>query len=375
MTRDEAIARGLTPADTVPSMKRRCVAHDYRAPGVYMLTMEVEERQRLLGRLVGNPSAPIGSPDAPRVELSELGHEVEACILRIPEFYPQVEVWRYVIMEDHLHLLVYVKEPMKNHLGMMVAGFKAGCNKCLRRSPEVRGSMLEARGIVPEATDGSKPALTDLLGVRGIVPEATASGQEERSSLFASGYHDRFLHQSGQLENLKRYIDDNPRRLAVKRQLPNLFRKYLHVVVGSREYAAYGNIFLLREVEKQQVIVHRRDSDHDYELHCSEWMSTIANGGVLVSPFISVREKRVRDMARDECGKLIILKENGFPDFFKPIGWEFDYCAEGKLLLLAPWPHHSKKAQITRAQCLSLNEMATEICRHSYDEIACVKPI
>lgn len=34
-----------------PSMKRRCNMHDYNAPGIYMFTLIVNERKRLLGTL------------------------------------------------------------------------------------------------------------------------------------------------------------------------------------------------------------------------------------------------------------------------------------------------------------------------------------
>lgn len=35
-----------------------------------------------------------------------------------------------------------------------------------------------------------------------------------------------------------------------------------------------------------------------------------------------------------------------------------DACAEGRLLILAPWQHHNERIAIQRDQCLSLNEMA-----------------
>ena len=35
------------------SMKRRCVGHDYTRPGIYMLTMVVEGRRPLFGRVYG----------------------------------------------------------------------------------------------------------------------------------------------------------------------------------------------------------------------------------------------------------------------------------------------------------------------------------
>lgn len=53
--------------ETVPSMLRRRVGHDYEARYVYLVTMTVEGRLPLLGTLVGEADAPDGSPEAPRV--------------------------------------------------------------------------------------------------------------------------------------------------------------------------------------------------------------------------------------------------------------------------------------------------------------------
>ena len=66
--------------------------------------------------------------------------------------------------------------------------------------------------------------------------------------------------------------------------------------------------------------------------------------------------------AFEEGLPLVAILENGFPPFYKPAGKRFDACAAGRLLLLAPWPHHTETRPITRAQCLALNRLAEEVC-------------
>jgi hypothetical protein len=83
---------------------------------------------------------------------------------------------------------------------------------------------------------------------------------------------------------------------------------------------------------------------------------------VLVSPCISPGEKEVSRAALTEGLPLVVLLENGFAPGWKPPGAWFKACAEGRLLLLAPWPHHAEKRPITRAQCLALNALAERIC-------------
>lgn len=400
MTREEAIARGVEVQPTMHSMKRRCQMNDYREPGIYMLTMAVEGRRRLLGRLVGDAMAPMGSDSAPRIELNQLGMEVEEIIKTISCFHPEIEVWRYAIMEDHIHVLIRVVRPLEKHLGKVVGAIKGACSKAYWRSLGLPSDEQNQEAVVQSGYVGGTDVCLGSVGGTGVrighvggmhsgsvggteVPAKKEVAKKEaakkkaaakRPPLFEEGYNDRILYRAGQLEALKKYIADNPRRLAVKRQFPHLFRKYLHVRIGRQEYAAYGNIFLLRETMKAQVIVHRRDTAEEHEAHMKEWKRVVMEGGVLVSPFISPREKEVREMARECGGDMIILRENGFPDIFKPSGWEFDYCAEGRLLLLAPWPHHMERNTITRSQCLSLNDMAKEICSLTMED-ACVKDV
>ena len=116
-----------------PSMLRRRLDHDYESRRIYLITMTVEGRRPLLGRLVGNADAPEGSPDEPRVCLSQLGEEVQRCWLSIPDFYPEVKPLALQLMPDHLHGILFVTRQMEQHLGMVLKGFKAGCNKAYRQ--------------------------------------------------------------------------------------------------------------------------------------------------------------------------------------------------------------------------------------------------
>ncbi len=70
-------------------------------------------------------------------------------------------------------------------------------------------------------------------------------------------------------------------------------------------------------------------------------------------------EKRVMRAAFERGYPVIVLKENGFTDLAKPNGKSMEACAEGKLLIMAPWEHHNEQIKIKREQCLKLNEMAS----------------
>ena len=60
----------------------------------------------------------------------------------------------------------------------------------------------------------------------------------------------------------------------------------------------------------------------------------------------------------------ILLTDNGFRDYYKPADSQFEACAAGHLLILSPWPYDGGKRHISRADCVALNAMAEEICKH-----------
>ena len=115
--------------ETIPSYKRRLNDWDYSQPRIYMLTLAIEGRRPLLGTLAGDVSQPTTVPNGPRLVPSELGATVLQEVDGIPHYYPQITIIARQLMPDHLHILLYVKRPLPVHLGQVVAGFKAGCNK------------------------------------------------------------------------------------------------------------------------------------------------------------------------------------------------------------------------------------------------------
>ena len=146
MERDEAIARGLEVRETRHSMKRRSPWHDYHEKGTYMLTLVVEGRMPLLGRLEGRVNARPGDGDAPKVVLSELGTAiVTEEIPKINRYYPQVEVWKVCIMPDHVHLIVRVKEDLRGDQAMESLGTEARGGKGGERGERGKRGKREAR--------------------------------------------------------------------------------------------------------------------------------------------------------------------------------------------------------------------------------------
>ena len=180
-------------------------------------------------------------------------------------------------------------------------------------------------------------------------------------TLWETGYNDRILNQQGQLQRMKLYLRDNPRRLAIKRSQPDLFKVQHDVHAAGHHFAALGNVFLLDAPQRVAVKCSRRLTQEEIDEQCRRFLYLAGEGAVLVSPCISPGEKAVMRAAFEHGFPVIILLENGFAPLAKPGGRRFDACADGKLLLLAPWPHHNERIVISRQQCNSLNDMARDI--------------
>ena len=420
-TKEEAMAAGTSISETQHRMTRRSPWHDYSRKGTYMLTLVVEGRWPLLGRLVvagrpgEKPQGPGEKPQRPgekppgtvagapgtvaTIELTALGKAIyNEEILKISRFYPMVEVWKLCIMPDHIHMIVRVKEemPKRKHLGQVVWGFKVGCTKAWWRLQD-EGKMPRPGekplppGEEPPGTVAGRPGeeppgtVAGAAFERATVPVGFSTGK--RRSLFEEGYSDKILLNDGQLDNWKHYLDDNPRRLAIKRLHPDLFRVLNHGTfvynnshssdknsytsagnscTGGSSFVGHGcqivgNRFLMDIPEKMTVIVHRAFSDAEYADWRRKWLACGENGGVLVSASIATREKAVMREAMDRGYRIILLRENGFPPLYKPSGEAFDACSEGQLLQISPWPYHMERKTISREQCLQLNRLAEQI--------------
>ena len=189
--------------------------------------------------------------------------------------------------------------------------------------------------------------------------------------LWSPGYNDHILEGPGALDRWYAYLRDNPRRLAIRRAHPDFFRVTFNVTVAGRTYAAIGNRFLLTYPQRRQVQCSRSLTDEQVAAAVGEALAAARGGTILVSPAISAGEQAVMRAALDAQLPLIFLTPWGFTSFSKPGHQYYEACAEGRFLILAPWPHINQRIALTRAMCLQLNAMAKEICEEGEDSTGC----
>ena len=355
----------------------------WKGAGLYHITLTIPSREPLLGTL----AIPNNDPTMAKVYRTALGNALVNCLLGIPYYHPEVQVLHFCLMPDHLHAVLYVRQRMEKGIKTLVRGFWQGTKKLGR-------AHSAAASIAPSVSSSSVAPISSSV-TPNIIREKTQEGrlQHETSQLeqlsavlckeigteayyrlepvFTEMPFIRPMGRRSQLPNTIRYIDMNPQRLATKRLKPGLFRVQKDIEIAGRRYDGVGNTTLLMAKHFQPVHVRHELLDEaargdnqplrNYKNGC---ILAARQGTVMVSPFISPKEKEVQTVLLAEKHSFILLADNGFCEYYKPSDSLFDACASGRVLILSPWPYDEGKRHITRSECIALNAMAEEICHH-----------
>ena len=310
----------------------------WRGIGVYHVTLTVPSREPLLGTLV----IPENNPSLARIERTALGNAVVDELYVMCRHYPAIRILQFCLMPDHLHAVIHVTQTMETSIRAVLRGYWQGVKKLGR----AYSSSLASEFNSEKNNEGGYP-----------FPVFT-----ERPFI-------RPLSRRGQLATMIRYVQMNPMRLATKRLHPGYFRVQKGIGIGGRSYDGVGNAALLMagayapvHVRHELVDKARQGNDQELRDYKNGCVLKARQAVVMTSPFISPDEKQVMQVLLRERHPFILLTDNGFRDYYKPADVLFDACAEGRLLILSPWPYDGGKRHISRADCVALNEMAEEIC-------------
>ena len=411
---------------TIHRMDRRSSWKNYELPGIYHITIKAAEALRTpFGKVVGDIDKPDGDADAPRVALSPVGEMVKAELLHsISAHYPMVEVQDHVIMPEPMHFIVKVTRTIVNsegrsaHLGMVIAGYKKGCN---RRYWELTGQQGKPTGEPTGGTcrHGRKEPAEEPLETRASAgrlarPEKRppSNGTSGRQPLFQEGYCDVMPIDAAQLEQQRAYIKGNPRSRLMRSSnrawlqpqrggvdtalTVSALRGYLQrecapsqvtaeglaVIEGRllkerrtssgtagntenavREVITYGDRKLL-ERRLLPVVCHRKDARLLAKQH-ARCLEEAERGAVLISPRIAKGEQAIIDEAVNRGYATVLIADNGFPEVYHPSVERIERCAKGKLLIVTPWEYHDRRSDedICIAECKTMNCVAQALSR------------
>lgn len=153
-----------------PQRKRlRLPEYDYAQPGYYFITVCTRERkQEVLCSIEPAVGAIINRP--PRISLTPLGRIVNETIRAIPDHYPGILVDQFIIMPDHVHLI------------------------------------LSFRNIGPDGRQIAAP--TPLSKI--IQQMKRIASKQAGVPLWQKGFYDHVIRNDVDLANVRQYIRNNP---------------------------------------------------------------------------------------------------------------------------------------------------------------------
>lgn len=118
---------------------------------------------------------------------------------------------------------------------------------------------------------------------------------------------------------------------------------------------------LLSAERKLPLVCHRSDAPF-FERQRDAVLRAAREGAVIVSAFVSPKEREIRRLLLMEQLPVIEVCDNGFGDRYKPVGKSFYACAENRLVLISPWNYeYCRDLAINREVCLVMNELARVI--------------
>lgn len=380
------------------ALKRNATTNYYE--GYFFITLNTRNYAPILSFITGRPDAPDDAPDAPACEYTELGRKVMAVWQTVPRFHPQVEIIAAEAMPDHFHGLLRLLPGNRKHLGHLVGSFMGGCTHGYWDTLGIdwrkdRAERL-AKGAHALPPDRDRDHTCSFRGpslfVRGyndmeaVTPEQVQTKlryirEQARRALIKGTLRDRFLvHRSctargWTLDTIRRglradrFYAHNPDRLEhiLRSLLPRIPMQ--QAIVSASPSASspkpllsyVGCSSLLSADRKLHLVCHRSDAPF-FERQRDAVLRAAREGAVIVSAFVSPKEREIGRLLLMEQLPVIEVCDNGFGDRYKPSGKSFYACAENRLVQISPWNYeYCRDLAVNREVCLVMNELARVI--------------
>ncbi len=143
--------------------------YDYSTPGAYFVTVCTHNRKSLFGNIVGGDIF-----SAPKIILSSVGKIVNDEILNIESHYKNIKIDKFVIMPNHIHLIIRITER-------------------INAFPTIKYD-------IPNVVGKFKASVTRNVG-KAFMPSA---------KLWQDSFHDHIIRGEEDYKEIWQYIDKNP---------------------------------------------------------------------------------------------------------------------------------------------------------------------
>ena len=153
---------------------------DYTSTGAYFVTICVQEKRTVFGIVSGDS-----------VILSSMGKKVEEFWLSIPDHFPNVSLDEYVIMPNHIHGIILMRNESSSEQQ----------EKAFQKVPV---------GSLSSIIRSFKAAVTRSLKQNGV-----SNFQWQR------GFYEHVIRSEKAMNSIREYIRLNPRKWSIDKENPN----------------------------------------------------------------------------------------------------------------------------------------------------------
>ena len=152
--------------------------YDYSSNGLYFVTICTKNRVQYLSEIIDGNDDIVGNAalGVPIVKFTEYGEIVNKNIIKINEIYRYISVLNYVIMPDHIHLILFVSDYEDDTV----------------------------TGGTPRAAFPTKSVSQIINGLKSI------STKQIGFPIWQKSFHDHIIRNREELRQIWQYIDNNP---------------------------------------------------------------------------------------------------------------------------------------------------------------------
>ncbi|MGM9697324.1 MAG: hypothetical protein ACI3Y0_01590 [Prevotella sp.] len=359
--------------------------------GYFFLTLNTRGESPILSTVCGRVGGE--GVDAPHCEYTAVGRGVIASWERMPKVCPTVRIGPCEAMPEHFHGILHLLPGNRRHLGTLVSGFMAGCTHAYWDTLGIdwRGPCMENGVYTPKMHHRDRAHTRSFIGpalfvhgyndVEAITPDEVRIkldyiAKQAEKRLIQGDRHECFRIRRQQLSanwnttaiakalaadrlfaNDKAAMDEARRKILTR----------LNACGSSLCLDFLGNRDLLASEKKLPLVCHRRDKAL-FERQKEAVLDAARGGFVIVSAFISPKEREIQKQLLVEQLPFVQIMDNGFPERYKPSGKAFYACGENRLVQLTCWNYlYQRELKVSREMCLVMNQLARVVAGRDDD--------
>ena len=161
----------------------RLKTYDYTNSGCYFITFCTKDRAHVLSSIVGR-----GALTPPLVELTDIGKIAAEVIERTSVVYPGISIDNYVIMPNHVHLLIRIS-PVDGGV---------------RAEGELPIGKRSHSGV-PRPTENGSVSITEVIKAMKSI-----TTRKIGTKIWQTSFYDHVIRNDEDYQTRFRYIEENP---------------------------------------------------------------------------------------------------------------------------------------------------------------------